>query len=336
MILWGVGTVSAETIHLQSNQIVQGDIVEGNDEYILVDVGLSTPIRFYHDEIRSIETFGETHQERLSSSQDSFLWRVSTLHTTVYLMGSIHLGKPSMYPLDPDIELAFQVSDHLVVEVDIDALDPLQTQQKMLSLGMYADGDSLTDNITPQTLRKLEKRMEGYGLEPSYFTLFKPWFVALSLTVMQIKQLGFDENYGIDKYFLGKARDRMPILEIESLDEQLSLLAGLPDQELFLEFTLNTLDDTEKMLDVLLKAWQEGDAATMGQIMISQALEKYPQTRPIYEKIFFERNRNMTQKIQEYLEKEGTYFVVVGAGHLVGEKGIVALLKKAGFEVEQL
>jgi hypothetical protein len=165
----------------------------------------------------------------------------------------------------------------------------------------------------------------------------KPWFLALSLQAMELMRLGYDPQYGVDYYFLKKAQGKKRILELESLDEQLGLLSGFSDneQEQFLLYTLKTLNSMGGQVEALVRAWISGDAQAMESIL-ADADMRDASIAPIFGKLFEERNHRMTSKIDGYLNSNGSYFVIVGAGHLVGKRGIIELLKSNGYVVEQL
>jgi uncharacterized protein YbaP (TraB family) len=153
---------------------------------------------------------------------------------------------------------------------------------------------------------------------------------------MELMKLGYDPSYGVDNYFLSKATGRKNILELESLDEQLHLLSNLSgkDQELLLTLSLKDLQNAGQEANKLVQAWKTGDTSGM-EAVITKSIKEDPKLVPIYEKLIYERNRRMVSKIEGYLKGNGTYFVVVGAGHLSGEKGIVETLGKKGYRVEQ-
>ena len=321
----------AEVIELKSNKIIQGKVVDSDAERIRVDVGGGTIVTFYQDEIRRID-----YQDTEVKHGHAFLWKATSAETTVYLFGSIHLGRSDMYPLADPVEKAFQSATVLVVEVDIDREDPLVAQKKISAMGTYGAGDRLENHISAETRKKLRDRLSKYGIGTEQFSPLKPWFAALSLTMVQIRALGFEAEYGVDPYFLRRARGEKEIRELETFDQQLSFLDGLENQDNFLAYTLDSLSETETMLDQLISSWREGDAALMEKIMITDILTEAPQTRPIFQRILFDRNVRMAEQIKEFLNTDRTYFVVVGAAHLVGPQGIVELLKKKGYDVEQL
>jgi uncharacterized protein YbaP (TraB family) len=165
----------------------------------------------------------------------------------------------------------------------------------------------------------------------------RPWFLALSLMSMEVLKLGFDPSYGIDMHFISQASGKKEIVELESLEYQFNLLSNLSDdeQEAFLLYTVRDLHTLEKELQSMIDAWKRGDPEALESIM-KKSTEGDIDMSAVYEKLIDERNRNMVGKIEEYLVDGKTYFVIVGAGHLVGKNGIIEILKDRGYTVKQM
>jgi uncharacterized protein YbaP (TraB family) len=159
----------------------------------------------------------------------------------------------------------------------------------------------------------------------------------MALVALESLKLGFDPNLGIDKYFLSKAQGEKKILELESLDCQLNLLSGFSDedQELLLLYTLKDLSIIEQDLEKLTRAWSSGDTKSMESIL-TRSVSEDRQLSSVFEKVVYERNRKMTSRIEDFLKTKKTHFVIVGAGHLVGNRGIIEILSGKGYLVEQL
>jgi len=102
-----------------------------------------------------------------------------------------------------------------------------------------------------------------------------------------------------------------------------------------LRLTLKDLKNAAREVDQAVRAWKSGDAKGLEAVM-TKSLQEEPGLTPIHDKLFVERNRKMVSAVEEYLRNRGTYFVVVGAGHLTGQKGIIEALRKKGYPVEQL
>ncbi len=266
-----------------------------------------------------------------------FLWKASSPTTEVYLFGSIHLGKKEWYPLAKEIEGAFEKSKYLVVEADESKLDALKLQQMALEHGIYAPPDGLSKHASPETLKALGALAEKLGLPAASMEQMKPWLISLTLSSMSLVKLGYSPDLGIDRHFLRAAKDKKEILELESMEYQIKLLSGLSDelQMKFLELTLEEADNAKERMEKIVGAWSKGDAALLEDEMLKKRAAKNPAQAEFQAKLIDERNVVMAKKIGEYLKTKDVHFVVVGSAHLIGEKGIVRLLEKDGFKVEQ-
>ncbi len=271
-----------------------------------------------------------------SQSQKNFLWRLQAKNSTIYLLGSIHLLKQDVYPLSRTIESAFDASDFLAVEADIGDISRLNITQ-VLNKAIYQGGDSLEKHISSDAIAVVRKEAERLGLPFELIKMQKPWLLALTMESLELMKAGYDPEYGIDKHFLNKAQGKQKILELESFDYQINLLSGFSDteQELFLLYALKDLDLLTREVDKLIVAWKTGNVRAM-ETFVTKAVVDENRFYPIYEKLIIVRNRNMADRIENYLQSGGTYFVVVGAAHLTGSRGIIQLLRNKGYIVEQM
>ena len=267
--------------------------------------------------------------------QKSFLWKVQSKSATVYILGSLHALKREMYPLPGKIEDAFRESEALVVEANINEM-PLEGIMGMLEGALYAGNEGLESHLSKETYELAKARLNRFGMPIEFFHKSKPWFLALMITALEMQRLGFDPEYGIDNHFLKKAVGTKRIMELESVTYQMNLLSTLSegDQESFLLYTLRDLDILAREMDTLTKAWSTGNTEALESI-VAKGVQDDPRMLPVYEKLLYERNSTMATRIEGFLKAGGRYFVVVGAGHLVGKKGIIELLKKKGYPVEQ-
>lgn len=271
-----------------------------------------------------------------AQSQKNFLWRAQTKNSTIYLLGSIHLMKKDVYPLNRTIESSFDKSDFLAVEADIGDISRLDMTQ-LLNKAIYQGGDSLEKHISSDALTVVRKETERLGLPFELIKMQKPWLLALTMESLELMKAGYDPEYGIDKHFLNKAQGKQKVLELESFDYQINLLSGFSDteQELFLLYALKDLDILTREVDKLVGAWKTGNIRAMETFVTKSVIDE-SRFYPIYEKLIIVRNRNMADRIENYLQSRGTYFVVVGAAHLTGSKGIIQLLRNKGYILEQL
>ena len=264
----------------------------------------------------------------------SCLWSIQSQSNKVYLMGSLHVLKPESYPLAPAIERAYASSQRVIFETDIGAMQDPAMQAKILELGMYPAGENLYQNLAAGTRRQLEKKMGALGLPPEAFSQFKPWFVALTLTTVELQRLGYNPQYGIDVYFFGKARrDNKEIGYLEPPEYQIGLLGNMArkDQNDFLRQTLEDLELVSELAGDLVKNWKTGNVDELHKLL-HKSFEDYPN---IEDRLLIQRNIKWMSKVEDAMRHDKNVLFVVGAGHLVGPESLVDLLRKAGYDVRQ-
>lgn len=263
-------------------------------------------------------------------------WKVSGNVGTAYLFGSLHFGTAEMYPLNASVNAAFESADRLVVEIDLNALDPAEMVQWISAEGTYVDGSTLADHVSPEIWAALRQHAQQYGVPLELLAVQRPWLAAFTLTAMALSRRGFQETLGVDRHFLSRVRGRIPVVELEGFDYQMGLLANLsPDeQERFLEATLRDLDAESGTFKNIVAAWRRGDAAAL-DAEINASWRSEPDARGLYAHLIENRNAEMAEKIDTLLKSGGVSFVVVGAAHMVGEDGLAKRLESRGYRVEK-
>jgi uncharacterized protein YbaP (TraB family) len=268
-----------------------------------------------------------------SAAERHSLWSLKGKTNTVYLLGSVHFLSASEQ-LPAALQEAYEDAEVLLMEIDMDDLDPLEAQQVTLELGMLPAGESLEQLLGAPTYSRLVARARDLGLEPALLNRFKPWLAAMTLVQLQLGKMGLDPSSGVEQRFTARAVvDKKPIHGLETLREQLGLLAGLPERQQR-EFLLYSIDDVERMseeLDELLSAWRRGDSKAMAQLL-AEGFEQYPD---LYRPLTVERNRRWLGQVEALLDDREDYLVVVGALHLVGKDSLIDLLQRQGHEVVQ-
>jgi hypothetical protein len=273
------------------------------------------------------------------TEQRAFLWEVTrpgAPDKRLYLTGSVHLGRPGQFVFPPSLDAALARSQALVVELDPDKADPGKTQQLVLSLGTFTPPDALSSHLSPETKALLPEALQKAGIPAAAVERMRPWLLSLTLSVLEMKKAGYSEAGGIDRMLLTKARGAQRIVELETVEEQMRMLAGLPEsvQDLMLREQLQQSSETAVNMASIATAWEGGNPDALAHVLFEQVDD--PTMRPFYEALFFTRNRRMADQLAAMLEQPETHFAVVGAGHLVGEEGILALLTRKGFQVRQL
>lgn len=255
----------------------------------------------------------------------------------IYLLGSLHFGAPWIYPLPAVISDALATADALVVEADLSRTSPADLAARLQAAGTYTDGPGLKEALEPTEWTALSNVSRTFGLPVTLVERQKPWLASLTLTSTVLQKLGYSAAYGVDLQVMREAAPRMPIIELESAEYQFELLSGMEqkDQVAMLMQTLHEIDDAGRHFGDMLDAWLNGNVEKLDRVMF-EAFDRMVRGDVIYRRLILERNERMTDAIARLSREHGVLFVVVGAGHVVGENGIVERLKSAGYYVEQL
>jgi len=261
-----------------------------------------------------------------------FMWRVQKGETTVDLLGSIHAMRPEAYPLPPTIEASFDAAEVVVFEVDLDEMNGAAF--KMLAAGSLEGGRTLEQELGPELWARLAAAVEGTGLAPAALQFMKPWMAALSVAGLELASAGYQPSAGLDMHLSRRAEDSGKEREVlETVEEQLGLFTGLsPDESTaFLRSTLDELETMVPLLDRLAASWRVGDVEPVEDLLGSEFAE-FPALRA---KLVVDRNLAWLERIEALLDGRRDALVVVGALHLVGPEGLVALLRGRGYTVTQ-
>jgi uncharacterized protein YbaP (TraB family) len=265
----------------------------------------------------------------------NFLWKASRGQSVVYLVGSVHLLSKDYYPLSPALDTAFKESDLLVEELDLGEMAAVDSQLKILTRGLLPSGQTLDHVVSAATFALVNERVTALGLPVEPLKRFKPWALALTLLGLEWQAAGFDAQLGLDRHFYDRAlADGKQVQGLETIDFQISRFdeLSMEEQDRLLASTLRELETEKASVTKLADAWKAGDTLTVERIVL-QELRKEPR---MYDRFLVDRNRNWMPKIDALFARRGRAFVVVGAAHLVGPDGLLALLRAKGYSVEQL
>lgn len=272
-----------------------------------------------------------------NSQQKSLLWLISNNTGSVYVFGSLHVGKAEFYPFAPAIENAFSKSEVLAVEADI---SNLEASFAIAKRAFYQAPDNLERNISSPIMARLLAIVSKYGLDPNQVKQMKPWMLASTLEMAEVGKLGYSPLLGTEFYLLQKAKTQgKAIIEVESIEFQADVMESLTaqEQEAFLEGALSSIEKGAyaKMIASLVQAWRLGDEEGLSRT-IAEASKGLRLVDAIHEKINYSRNPGITSKIETFLRSGKTHFVAVGALHLLGKRGVIEMLRAKGYKVIQL
>ena len=255
----------------------------------------------------------------------------------LYLFGSVHVGSDRTPAFSAEIEDAFARSDELVVELDVSGDSGLQIAESMAARALLDPPNKLQDVLTPQTLKLLIEYLEQRDFPMAVIEGMKPWYVTNLVIAMEIQTAGYDPDFGVDLHFVERSRGAIPVVALETAEQQIDLLDELPFaiQDLMLSDALDRSARFSAATEDLMEAWQRGDERML-EALVFQPVEQNKDFEAFYETVFFQRNEIMGDRLAALARDGKTRFVVVGAGHLLGPRGIPALLCADGFEVARV
>jgi hypothetical protein len=263
------------------------------------------------------------------------VWKVTSERGSVYLLGSIHMLKESDFPLPAAMIESFEKAETVVFEVDPDSLQTAAVQMFVLQNAMCGEGRTLRSELGDSVYGLVEEKAESLGLDIAPFSRFKPWFVALTLTLTEMQKMGFDPMLGVEMQFAARAKEAgKPVVSLETAGYQLGLFIGLAPEEQrdFLLHTLSQLSEIEKELAKIVAAWKTGSLEDLDKTL-NKSFEEFPS---IYERLVTTRNRNWVERIDGFIASGKPHVVIVGVGHMPGREGLLELLAKKGYAVEQM
>ncbi len=265
--------------------------------------------------------------------QQHMLFEVAGKTNTVYLLGSIHMLRRQDHPLPEVMHTAYTDAEVLVMELDMDDLDPAALAGLFGQAAQAENGETL-ESLLGSDYSEAEQLASNIEANLTVFNKFEPWFVALTIANLELMKLGYYDHHGVESYFTKLAdQDGKEIYGLETPEFQLSLFDELPIDEqrhLFIE-TLRQAAGIEQDMSTMVETWRAGDGDRLHDMLFESMLTM----GSLYDALVVKRNQNWISRIEDYLAQEDDFLVIVGAGHLSGEQGVVELLKGRGFKITQ-
>jgi len=259
----------------------------------------------------------------------SSVWVMKGAKNTVYLAGSVHALPKEHAELPAQLETAYAASRVVVMEVDLDDMDPLEAVQFVTSRGTLPEGQTLEGLIGAAGYAKVTRLAGTLDVPEMVISKLEPWAAAMVLTQFALLKTGYDPQLGIDMQLVGRARtDGKAVDGLETVVDQLGIFDGRSFDEQT-QFLLESAEDAPLLSDDLhrlIVAWRAGDLKAL-----EKELDKERKTAPgLYDELLGARNRKWLPKIEALLERDDDVLVVVGALHFVGHDGLLELLTKDG------
>jgi hypothetical protein len=263
------------------------------------------------------------------------LWEIQGTNNSIYLLGSIHMLRAKDHPLPTVIERTYEQADILIMEIDMDDLDPVASQIAFVATGVLQDDRTLRDLMGEDLYEQALAAAAAIDIPLDMLDKTEPWYAAMMIEVMMLSRIGFDPTKGVEMHLLEKAiADGKPVEGLETLAEQIGFLDGLSlaaQREMLLTALVEGAELGE-LMEEMIHAWRHGDI----DYLESSLLESFAGHRELNKVLVTDRNQRWARHINTLLADNDDYLIIVGALHLVGDEGVPNLLAREGFKIRQL
>lgn len=265
------------------------------------------------------------------------IWRISDTDSEIYIFGTFHLLPPELkWETDTMSDIIASI-DALYLEAEVHSPESQARVQALAGqLAMNAPGVTLSSMLDDETNARLAEIAPTLGMAPAMLEPFRPWYAQLALAVVQMQRLGFDPQMGVEMSLLRALESReIDHGYFETAEQQIRFLSDMPDalQAEAMSEGLRQMEAMPAMLDGMVRAWALGDMPALDTMINETMRDESPE---VYDVLIVRRNRNWIPQIEAVLAGEGVVLIAVGAAHLPGENGVIALLDEAGIEAERV
>ena len=323
-------------------------VVQGNQNG---DLRLSAPCTYQEAMVMTERLILAVYDANDAGSK-GLLWKAVNGDNTLYLLGTIHLDRSNVYPLHRSIREAIEASQTVIFELDLNDTQGMAYLQELM---VYTDGTTLSDHISPELYQRCQAAWEAVGMPAEYLDLYKPWALASTFGTLSLQDDTTSANMmAIDSYVNAKAVNAgKEIAAVETYAFQGSIFDGLtPEyQGTYLEASLAGLEGVlsgesareeaqalaqaqQEQIAAMFEVWKDRDPDALAAVYDKQdILESEDELNA---KLFTQRDPGMIAAAADYLEAEGenTFFLAVGAGHMLDPGGIISGLRDMGYTVE--
>ncbi len=265
------------------------------------------------------------------------MWRVSDADSEIYLFGTFHLLPASLNWTTPALDEAMEKTPITMTEADTDSPEAQQSLAVLVrELGLNPPGVTLSSQLGPERAKQFALVAERFGAPMAAFEPMRPWLAFISLAVGAMQSKGYSAEAGAENVIQAKAAaQKDQFLHLETAEFQLRALAGLSSEEWLADFErgLAQIADFEGFSQRTLEAWRTGDLDSIEAEMIGPMKTAAPGA---YKALMVDRNENWLAQIEKIMAGSDDYFIAAGAGHFIGEDGVVEMLKKKGYAVERV
>ncbi|MBD0331424.1 MAG: TraB/GumN family protein [Chitinophagaceae bacterium] len=265
------------------------------------------------------------------NSNNTLLWRISgkNISRPSYLFGTIHLLCADDIQLSDSLKSAIRRADKVYLELDIDNLfEMLGVISKM----KMRNDTTLADLLTTEEYKRVKS---FFTREKSIipFSILETYKPILAASMLMESSLDCDNEVAMEHLIMKEAkRNGVGIKGLETMAYQISIFDSIPYQvqaKQLVKYIDNYTKDTDQDFQEMINAYKEQQLDKLEQL----TLKDDPVLQKFADILLYNRNKNWVNKLNQLLPKN-SYVFAVGAGHLPGQRGVINLLRKAGYKVE--
>jgi uncharacterized protein YbaP (TraB family) len=267
---------------------------------------------------------------------NSLIYKIQSNTNTVYILGSIHVLAEEYYPLTRSFSYAYYNSQKIIFEIDPEILFAPDSFKKYEKQYTFQNGKTLETVLSPKTYTLVKQKLKSLGADIQEVKKYKPWVLYLTLSGRFDSSVDFRPELGIENHFYRMAKDSgKPTGGLESMQDQLNVFDTLPftiqDALLQESLAITGSKEREKAFLHMVKAWHQGSLDGLEHMV--ETFKTYPL---FYKKLLVQRNQNWIPQIETFLREDKNVLVIVGAAHLAGQDGLIALLTDKGYQLERV
>jgi uncharacterized protein YbaP (TraB family) len=285
--------------------------------------------------------WAEASKAAAQAQRHGALFKLEQGGNTAWLFGTIHVGAPDFFPLEPRLMAALDKSTVLALEVD-----PLGDQARILQAvaqhGLYQPGQGpALEAIGPSYRPRLQKLLRQYSIPSATVAPMKPWMVASLLTVAEFASLGYQSELSVDSWLSRQAkRKKIRVVELESAGLQMALFDRMTaaEQVRFLEEGIDAIEDQEQAIQArdITQAWRTADQVKLETLAKKSADDETFSGRFVQKVLLDERNPGLADGIVKLMATEKHSVAAIGILHLVGAGSVPELLRERGVSVQRV
>jgi uncharacterized protein YbaP (TraB family) len=293
-------------------------------------------------EIKAHNPKAYAHLEREGATAENgsaVLWRLERAGVAhSYVLGTVHLTDNRVTTLSDKVRNALEQSSAVVLEAaDLSADATARALAEATKTTTYTDGRSLANMLTADEYEKVRATLSRAGVPTETARFYRPWVITMLLAVSDCERRKVQNGeLVLDMKIAAEAKARgITVGGLETIEEQLAAMTSVPDDQQvgMLRASLKYVDRTDDLVETMVRLYLDrriGATWDFQLVLAAQAGVGEASFAGFKQKLIVERNRKMRDGALPFLEKGGA-FIAVGALHLPGKTGLIALLREAGY-----